>query len=267
LTARTANGWNEGTSYEAFMGRWSRPLSDKFVDWLAVPPGGHWLDVGTGTGALAAAVCRSASPSSVLACDPSASFVKEARSRLDDHRVSFAIAGIGDLPVREDGYDAVVSGLALNFFPDCAGAVREQLAAVRPGGTVGALVWDYSDGMEFLRHFWDAAAVVDPKAAEVDEARRFPICRPEPLKSLFESSGAENVRVESIVIPTVFPDFNSYWSPFLGNAGPAPRFVSSLTEERRDALARVLQDRLPVNAEGAIELKARAWAVAGCRSH
>jgi len=266
LTAETGDGWHAGESYEDFMGRWSRPLSDRFVEWLAVSPGGHWLDVGTGTGALAEAICRFAWPGSLVACDPSVSFVEAARSRVADERVSFAVAGIDDLPAREGGYDAVVSGLALNFFPDPAGAVREQLAAARRGGGVGALVWDYSDGMEFLRHFWNAAIAVDPKAAGADEARRFPICSPGSLKSLFESSGAGDVRLEPIVIPTVFTSFDDYWRPFLGNAGPAPSFVSSLTEETRAALAKAPRGRLPVGAGGAIELRARAWAVAGSRT-
>jgi len=39
--------------YETFMGRWSRVMAARFVDWLAVPAGRRWLDVGCGTGALA----------------------------------------------------------------------------------------------------------------------------------------------------------------------------------------------------------------------
>jgi ubiquinone/menaquinone biosynthesis C-methylase UbiE len=204
------------------MGRWSRPLAEEFVRWLDLLPGGHWLDVGTGTGALAAAIWKLTEPASVVGCDPSAAFIDSARRGLTDPRVTFVVAGAGALPRREGGYDAVVSGLALNFFPDPAQAMRAQLCLLRPGGVVGALVWDYAEGMEFLRHFWDAAAAIEPGAAEMDEGKRFRICHPEALDQLLTTAGAERVRVDSLSLPTVFSSFDDYWQPFLGGTGPAP---------------------------------------------
>ncbi len=41
-------------------------------------------------------------------------------------------------------YDAVVSGLVLNFIPDVARGIAEMVRAVRPSGTVAAYVWDYA---------------------------------------------------------------------------------------------------------------------------
>jgi hypothetical protein len=37
--------------------------------------------------------------------------------------------------------------------------------------------------MELIRRFWDAAAALDRAAADLDEGRRFPLCRPEPLQA------------------------------------------------------------------------------------
>jgi SAM-dependent methyltransferase len=176
----------------------------------------------------------------VVACDPSVPFIESAQQRLPDSRVTFVVAEAGSLPRRKGGYDAIVSGLALNFFPDPGLAMEEQLSTVCPGGLVGAFVWDYAYGMEFLRHFWDAAAAIEPKAADMDEARRFPICNPDSLKSLFEA-------------------------PFLGGTGPAPRLVSTLSSEQREALIDDLKSRLPIQSGGSIELWARAWAVVGHR--
>jgi len=178
-------------------------------------------------------------------------------------RVAFVIAGTGSLPRREGGYDAIVSALALNFFPDPDLAMAEQLAAVRPGGLVGAFVWDYAEGMEFLRHFWDAATVIEPKAAEADEGRRFPICSPASLESLFRSAGAVRVRGGSVCVPTPFSSFEDYWRPFLGGAGPAPSLVSTLSDEQRAALVDELRRRLQIRNRDVIELQARAWTVVG----
>ena len=46
----------------------------------------------------------------------------------------------------------------------------------RPNGVVAAAVWDYGDGMEMLRLFWDEAVALDPAAAERDE-RHMPLSR------------------------------------------------------------------------------------------
>lgn len=265
MAKQDSDGWNAGATYENFMGRWSRPLSEEFVRWIGLSPGGHWLDVGTGTGALASAVCACGEPASVVGCDPSASFIEAARQGLGDPRVSFEVAGTGSLPERRGGYDAVVSGLALNFFPDPRGAIEEKLSLVRRGGVVGAFVWDYKEGMEFLRYFWDAAIMVEPEAADMDEGLRFPICNPDALESLLGSAGAERVRVTSLTVPTHFSSLEDYWRPFLGGTGPAPSLLTSLSREKRTALVEDLNQRLPIKEDGSIDLRARAWAVAGDR--
>ncbi len=263
MKAQSGDGWNTGATYEDFMGRWSRPLAREFVEWIDSAPGGHWLDVGTGTGALAEAVCTLSDPASVVACDPSEPFVTSARERLADLRVTFEVGGVGNLPVREDGYDFVVSGLALNFFPDPLLAVREQRGLTRPGGTVAACVWDYAEGMQFLRHFWDAAIAIEPSAVELDEGHRFPICGPQALESLFRTADLQEVRSAPVSIPTSFSGFDDFWRPLLGGTGPAPSFVSELSEEKRHALVDELTRRLPTQSDRTIELQARAWGVAG----
>ena len=263
MTTTQGDGWNAGETYEAFMGRWSRPLAREFVRWADVPPGSHWLDVGTGTGALAGAICALARPASVVACDPSAPFIESARSGPTDARLTFVVAGSRSLPRRRGGYDAVVSGLALNFFPDPDRAIREKIEAARSGGVVGAYVWDYAEGMELLRYFWEAAEAIAPAVADVDERRRFPICGAAPLASAFTAAGAEEVRGTALSLPTRFVGFDDYWRPFLGGTGPAPSLVSTLSPTGKAGLVRELRDRLPIRPDGSIELRARAWAVVG----
>ncbi len=245
------------------MGRWSRPLAESFVRWLDAPEAQHWLDVGTGTGALAAAICRIARPTTVMACDAAEAFVRAAKRGLSDSRVRFEVAGVGQLPARAGGYDVAVSGLALNFFPDPREAVLEQLSLLRVGGRVAACVWDYAEGMEFLRTFWDTANGVDPTAAQCDEGMRFPICRPSALRDLFESCGALDVRTDEIRIPTVFRDFDDFWDPFVGGPVPAPGYVAALSPSRRAALIAGLRKRLAERPNAPIELTARAWVVVG----
>lgn len=257
------DGWLAGSTYEDFMGRWSRRLAPEFVSWLRVRDGVHWLDVGCGTGALAEAICRLASPATVTACDPSAPFIDHASKHLDDERLSFTVAGVGGLPTREGGFDSITSLLALNFFPHPEEAVKEMASIAAPGCTISACVWDYAGKMEFLRCFWDAVVEADPAARELDEGVRFPICHPEALVDLFLSAGLSDVRSDAIEITTDFADFDDYWGPLLGATGPAAAYASSLQGDRQAALARDLERRLTGGREGVISLVARAWAVRG----
>ena len=261
--SRNRDEWAAGSAYEDFMGRWSRQLARQFVTWLGIPHGVHWLDVGCGTGALTSAICRHADPASVLGCDPTEPFIEYARGHCGDPRASFAIAGAGDLPRRADGYGSVTSLLALNFFPDSGAAVDEMRTRTAIRGTVSACVWDYAGTMDILRYFWDAATATDPTAGELDEGRRFPLCRPDALTDLFRAGGLSDVRCEPIEIPTEFASFDEYWRSFLGRTGPAPSYVASLDDERRTTMARKLEQALCRRPGGTTTLRARGWAVRG----
>jgi SAM-dependent methyltransferase len=255
--------WASGSAYEPYVGRWSRLVAREFLAWLGAMPGGRWLDAGCGTGALTEAVLDVASPRRVVSLDASEAYVGHAAAMIRDARAGFAVADARRLPVRDAAFDAVVSGLMLNFLPAPEQGVAEMARVVRPGGGVAAYVWDYAGEMQLMRHFWDTAAALDPVARDLDEGRRFPICRPDPLVSLFRDVGLEDVEVRAIDVPTVFRDFDDYWTPFLGGQGPAPEYAASLTEERRTALRERIRARLPVASDGSIALMARAWAVRG----
>jgi hypothetical protein len=130
---------------------------------------------------------------------------------------------------------------------------------------VAAYVWDYAGKMQMMRHFWNAAAALDPAARDLDEGRRFPICQPEPLRELFQNAGLRKVEVRPIDIATDFRDFDDYWSPFLGGQAPAPGYAMSLSDEQRAALRERIRAGLPFALDGSIPLVARAWAVRGFR--
>jgi SAM-dependent methyltransferase len=253
--------WAAGDAYEAYVGRWSRRVAAEFVAGLGVAPRARWLDVGCGTGALAGAVVAGAGPAAVLGLDPSTDFLRTAVA--GNPGVAFAAADARSLPLADGGVDAVVSGLALNFVPRPERAAAEFARVAAPGGVVAAYVWDYAEGMEFMRHFWDAAAELDPAAAELDEGRRFTLCRPDGLRELWSGAELTGVDVRPIDIPTVFADFDDFWQPFLGGQGPAPSYVATLPEDGRDALRELLRTRLRAEPDGSVRLRARAWAVRG----
>jgi len=259
--------WASGAAYEPYVGRWSRGVAREFLAWLALPQGSGWLDIGCGTGALSQTILEVASPYSVLGVDPSEGYVNFAREHIRDERVHFTLGDAQALPVETASYDAVVSGLVLNFVPQPSHAVAEMVRVARASGIVAAYVWDYAGLMQLMRYFWDAAIALDPTAFQLDEGQRFPLCQPEPLVQLFQTAGLREVELFLIDIPTTFRVFDDYCSPFLGGKGPAPGYAMSLSVEQRSLLRERLRATLPTAPDGSIALIARAWAVRGVRAH
>lgn len=257
---RLNDSWNSGDPYEFYIGRWSRLVANEFLAWLNLPPLLRWLEVGCGTGALTAAISEQLRPIELIGIDPSEGFLSKAGERLKG-KATFRVASAVDIPLKDSEVDIVVSGLVLNFVPDPALGLAEMRRVAVAGGTIAAYVWDYAEKMELIRYFWDAAVELNPKAHELDEAVRFPLCQPHALERAFQQANLSAIQVVAIDVPTRFRDFDDYWSPFLGGQGPAPSYAMSLDEASRSLLRDRMRERLPTQADGSIHLIARAWAI------
>ena len=141
--------------------------------------------------------------------------------------------------------------------------LSEMVRITTPDGKIAAYVWDYAGGIEMMRHFWDMAIAVSPEDSKLDQAERFPICQPEPLKALFKDTGLKAVSCKAIEVSTGFKNFYDYWIPFLGKQGAAPTYLASVDDMTREQIRARLEARLPRSADGTIPLQARAWAVEG----
>jgi SAM-dependent methyltransferase len=261
VTTETRNdAWGAGDQYERYMGRWSRAIARKFLQWLDQSAGLDWLDVGCGTGALTSTILERCAPASVTGVDPSEGFVEHARRSLADPRVRFEVGSATELPCETGSVDVVTSALAYNFFPDRPAALAEMQRVTRPGGTVSFYVWDYpGGGIGFMRAFWQAAVALDPGAATQVESARFPFCTAESLLAEAVAAGLATAEVAPIEVTSRFEDFEDYWQPFTLGTGPAPSYCASLSEPARQELRARLEATL--GGGGAIEFPARAWTI------
>ncbi len=256
------DAWQAGDRYESYMGRWSRQVAPRFLDFVGAGAGLDWLEVGCGTGALSSTILARCNPKSLIGIDQSEGFVATARNAITGQRATFQVGDAQSLPLDANSRDIAASALVLNFVPDKDKALREMQRVVRPGGTIAFYVWDYpGGGMEIMRAFWTAAAALDPAALDLTEDRRFPFCTPDGLTALAKDAGLTKVDCAPIEVPTVFRDFDDYWQPFTLGAGPAPGYCVSLAPGARERLHDRLSDSLPRRDDGSIALNARAWAL------
>jgi SAM-dependent methyltransferase len=258
-----SDSWLSGNQYEKFMGRWSELVALNFLEWLAVSPGSSWLDVGCGTGSLTKLILEKYKPKKIISIDSSPEFIKHTQQSIINPVVHFQVGQAEELELEPDSVDAVVSGIMLNFVQSPEAAVKEMIRVTKPGGIVGIFLWDYAEGMEMLRYFWNAAVELSPNAKEYDEGNRFPICKEGQLEFLVKDCGLKKVEAAPIEVTTVFRNFDDYWIPFLGNVGPAPAYNMSMNEEDRQRLKNKLKEKLPIAEDGSISLPAKVWAVKG----
>jgi len=263
LTESEAKMFSMSAGYERFMGRWSRLLAPAYIAFAGAKDGDRVLDVGTGTGALAAALVANLASSEVTAIDPSEGFISYAKSSAKSGRVHFEVGDAQALRHKDASFEQTMALLVMNFVPDHTKAIGEMRRVTRPQGIVSACVWDYDAGMEMLRFFWDEVVALDPAMAPKDE-RHMKLSRAGQLGELWRKAGLVNVQEKPLVIEQAFASFDDYWAPFLTGAGPAGAYVVSLGDERRRELEARMRHRLLGNrADSAFVLKARAWCVRG----
>ena len=109
-----------GSTYDSFMGRYSRPLAALFADAAGVRRGQTAVDVGCGPGALTEVLAERLGADSVVACDPSPQFVAECTARCAGVRVEAGRAEA--IPFESDRFDHGMAQLVLHFVSDPAAA-------------------------------------------------------------------------------------------------------------------------------------------------
>jgi SAM-dependent methyltransferase len=254
----------DAEAYERFMGRWSRLVAPRLVDFTSLPERGRMLDVGSGTGSLAYAIAQRKAHTRVVGIDPSREYVAYASSRNPfPGRADFEVGDAQQLHFPDSSFEAALSLLVFNFIPDPKKALFELRRVTRPGGKLSAAVWDYGAGMRMLRTFWDAAVSLDPGAEKLDE-KRMPLCRAGELSALWRQAGMRNVRERSIDISMKFESLSDYWDPFLLGQGPAGSYVRRLDRGHLQALRLEVKRRLSLSDDNVpFILPARVWSVRG----
>ncbi len=251
--------FNDGTAYAKFMGAWSQPAGDVFLDWLDVPAGARWLDVGCGNGAFTTRICARCAPVSVTGIDPSPAQLDYAREQHELRDVEFHLGSAMALPFGDGTFGAAVMPLVIPFVPEPAVGVGEMVRVVRAGGSVAAYIWDM-DGNGFpYESLHDAIrargfVVPTPPHPEVSSL--------DALAALWRDAGLQQVETRVIPVQRTFSDFDEYWSTVLGGASVAA-LLGGMPAEERGTIRQAMQQKLPADAGGRITLSAVANAVRG----
>lgn len=250
----------DGRSYETMMGLWSAEVGNAFLDWLDMPAGKRWIDVGCGNGASTELLVKRAAPASIDALDPSAQQLDFARQRHTSGVANFRIGTADDLPFSDDEFDVALMALVIFFVPDANAAVDEMARVVRRGGKVAAYAWDIlGGGFPYeTTHKAMSAAGISPILPPHSEAADLGA-----LEKLWNDAGLADVMTKTIDVSRVYPTFDEYWTV----STSAPGISQVLNQLSAEDVAGIRTRVQEMTGQGPITIKARAHAVKGTVTH
>jgi SAM-dependent methyltransferase len=254
--------FDDGASYERMMGRWSVLVGERFLEWLGVPDGAGWVDVGCGNGAFTELIVQRCRPSYVQAFDPSPGQLAYARTRLPAGApVTWAEGDAMQLPMADATCDAAVMALVLFFVPEPAVGVAQMCRVVRSGGVVAAYHWDILGGgfpladigVEMLKMGTPPRLPPSVQASTLDASA-----------ALWGEAGLREVRTCQFTVRRRFDSFDDYWKSAATSNTLRPMFEAMSSGE----LA-LLQSRVRSRVQGddgPLIRSARANAVCGIKA-
>jgi demethylmenaquinone methyltransferase/2-methoxy-6-polyprenyl-1,4-benzoquinol methylase len=190
--------------------RWRRLM----VDEAALPPGGRFLDIATGTGDVAFEALRQQPDLAlVVGADFTLPMMYVGAARAAGRPVRWAAADTLCLPFPDETFDAVASGFLMRNVVDVALALAEQRRVARPGGRV--LVLDVPRPPEtllgglFRFYFHQIVPRLGGLISGQPDAYGYlprsadSFLRPDELAAAMEAVGLRHVRYQMLMLGTV----------------------------------------------------------------
>lgn len=256
----------EANLYDRTVGERSRKCCRLFLDWLSLPQGLRWIDVGCGTGALTETVQELCDPAEIIGVDPSEAQIEEAKLKPADDRKSYQVADALSLPFDNDRFDVASASFVLNFVGDQQKMINEMSRVVCPGGTVSVLVWDHSGEQDPFRFHMRAIKEKNPTFYEGEYKKRgWGFTDPQVISDLFDQAGLSEVQTKTLEFEESFDSFDDYWMSLTARRGSTThQFLETLTPEAQAAFREEICAGVPTGPGiGEIRFPAGAQAVRG----
>ncbi|MGH3029870.1 MAG: class I SAM-dependent methyltransferase [Gaiellaceae bacterium] len=231
LKKRRGAPW-DSTGWEVLAQRIA-DLHDHLVNLLKPQSGERWLDVATGTGAVAIRAARAGAD--VTGLDLSPKMIENAKRLASEEAVAvrFDVGDAQELPYEEGSFDVVASSLGVESPPDHGAVARELARVCRVGGRLGIAVWRPDPEWDALRARFESGPG-DPRCEGANWGREE--YAEGLLRRAFELSFQESeLRLSG-------ESGEAVWRSSTRCGGHLKRFVDSLTANRREAFHRAYVD-------------------------
>lgn len=256
--AETKISFDAADDYERYMGRWSRAVGERFLDWLGAPREARWLDVGCGTGALSDLILARAAPKTITGIDPSPAQVDYVRKLLPG---TFEVGDSMAMPFTDGAFDVVASALVIHFIPDRTKAFAEMKRVLAPGGLVGGYTWKRTATADHAAY----APVLRGAEHIGGVAMRSPVVPEgtvEGMTASLTAAGFTDVSAIEIEVTRTFASFDEFWAIHAAPFSPSGKTIAQFDDAGRARLREHLTATLP-GADGTVTHSATAVAGKG----
>jgi ubiquinone/menaquinone biosynthesis C-methylase UbiE len=255
--------FTDGEAYERLMGRWSRLVAQRFLDWLDTPKNLRWLDVGCGNGAFTEEIIVRCAPATVMAIDPSEEQLAYARTRPGTQRARFQVGDAQKLSFGDGSFDVAIMALVLSFLPDPPKAVAEMARVIRPGGWAATYMWDIPGGGSPTTAIYVA---MESLGSALPVRPNPTASRLEAMQDFWKTAGLEEIETRVIRIPVTYANFDDFWDSNTVPIGPQGKVIAGLSSNARDQLRTRLRKYLPAASDGRIVYESFANAIKTAKS-
>jgi SAM-dependent methyltransferase len=218
-----AGSWQEVAERQLF------PVHEELVRRLGPRPGERWLDLATGTGAVALRAARAGAD--VAGLDLAPALIATARRLAGEQGlgVRFDVGDVERLPYADAAFDVVSSAHGAVFAADHAAVARELARVCRPGGRLGLTYWRPDPELGPL---WERFGSTRPAGAD----RPADWARPEYVHERL--GGAFELELVEASCPWTGASGEAIWQLTVTADGPAKTALAALPPAEREALRR-----------------------------
>ena len=187
------NRWAEAGRGEG-MEQEHLPIVLPLLDRMRLSPDDNVLEIGCGTGWLAALLAEQVPEGRVVGVDVSDEMVRRARQRNDAiENVMFVVGEAGEIPWDAHFFSQALSVESAYYWPEPTRGVRETFRVLREGGAAWVLINLYQENPH--AHQWAAILSVPVHLLAAEE-----------WAALFRDAGFTDVAWERIPDPTPVPE-------------------------------------------------------------
>lgn len=266
---QAASAWEKWDSWlDSNMTGLNKTLAQK----AKIKPGDKTLDLGSGTGYPAIEVAKTVGENgAVTGLDISENMLKVARKKAEAlglGNTSFETCDIRKLPFENDTFNAVTSRFCLMFLPHLDDTLSETHRALKPGGSLAALVWAAGEKnpsimlpITVLKNFTDVPQP-DPAMPGL-----FSLAKPGLLSGRVKSAGFSDVVEQEVGVDWYYTSGEEYVESFLDLAAPIKQIFNKLNPGQQEDAKKIMAKEAEKFREGdRIHIPGLAIMVSGTKS-
>jgi len=223
------------------------PLTRALIEDASIVRGQSVLDVAGGMGEPSFTVAATVGPKGSVTCTdfaPEMVAAAEAEAtRREITNVTFRQCSADTLPFADNAFDVAVSRLGVMFFPDPLAGLREMQRVIKPGGSLGLVVWRDSE----LNPFFSVTSAVvnryvEPAPEEPDAPGAFRFAELGKLAGVLKAAGAIDVRERILKSEIAAPvGLEDYWEMRSSISESLRSKLATLSNEQKSQIAEEVQ--------------------------